>query len=74
MCLCGGYGCSNCDPDFYIWEDRAEQDEPALHINQQAQGETCPTCGGTGQDDPPLGKYHGLCSHCGGSGKLSPMR
>lgn len=29
----------------------------------------CPACGGTGQDDPPPGKYHGLCPKCGGSGK-----
>ena len=29
----------------------------------------CSDCGGTGQDDPPPGKYHGLCPKCGGSGK-----
>ena len=29
----------------------------------------CSACGGTGQDDPPPGKYHGLCLKCGGSGK-----
>ena len=29
----------------------------------------CSACGGTGQDDPPPGKYHGLCPKCGGSGK-----
>lgn len=29
----------------------------------------CSACGGTGQDDPPPDKYHGLCPACGGSGK-----
>jgi DnaJ-class molecular chaperone len=33
---------------------------------------TCRICGGTGQDDPPPGKYHGLCIHCGGSGQEPP--
>jgi hypothetical protein len=28
----------------------------------------CTVCGGTGQDDPAPGKYHGLCEHCGGTG------
>lgn len=29
----------------------------------------CSTCGGTGQDDPPPGKYHGICTVCNGTGK-----
>jgi hypothetical protein len=29
---------------------------------------TCPECLGTGQDDPPPGKYHGLCTKCNGKG------
>lgn len=29
----------------------------------------CPACGGTGQDKPPPGKYHGICSECAGTGK-----
>jgi len=28
----------------------------------------CTVCGGTGQDDPAPGKYHGVCKHCNGSG------
>jgi len=32
---------------------------------------SCPACGGTGQDDPPPGKYHGKCPKCGGTGKQS---
>ena len=35
----------------------------------------CSACGGTGQDDPPPGKYHGLCPKCGGTGKQNvPVR
>lgn len=30
---------------------------------------TCSVCGGTGQDNPPPGKCHGLCKSCGGSGQ-----
>ena len=26
----------------------------------------CTICGGTGQDDPPPGKYHGICPVCKG--------
>jgi hypothetical protein len=29
----------------------------------------CSICGGTGQDDPVPGKYHGLCKRCNGTGK-----
>lgn len=29
----------------------------------------CSGCGGTGQDDPPPGKYHGICQECNGTGK-----
>lgn len=29
----------------------------------------CSVCGGTGQSDPPPGKYHGLCLACNGTGK-----
>ena len=28
----------------------------------------CPVCLGTGQDDPPPGKYHGICAVCNGTG------
>jgi DnaJ-class molecular chaperone len=31
----------------------------------------CPTCTGTGQDDPPPGKYHGLCPRCCGTGQIN---
>jgi len=51
----------DCQPDTV---------EETRHIHQQPQHKICPDCGGTGQDDPPPGKYHGLCSTCGGSGKL----
>ena len=31
----------------------------------------CSACGGTGLDDPPPGKYYGLCPECKGIGKIS---
>ncbi len=39
-----------------------------------AQDVPCKMCGGTGQDDPPPGKYHGLCPRCGGNGKEPPAQ
>jgi DnaJ-class molecular chaperone len=40
--------------------------------NQEPNTQICPECGGTGQDNPPPGKYHGICKKCNGTGKLRP--
>lgn len=31
----------------------------------------CTFCGGTGQDNPEPGKYHGICEMCNGTGKIN---
>ena len=35
----------------------------------QGSPKVCPDCRGSGQDDPPPGKYHGLCQTCNGTGQ-----
>jgi hypothetical protein len=38
MCLCGDYGCSNCDPTFYDEYVAQEAEESAQHSQQHVKG------------------------------------
>lgn len=37
MCLCGGYGCSNCDPSFYDNDAAQDTKKSAQHIPQHVK-------------------------------------
>jgi len=41
----------------------------APKLSRQRSARICLECGGTGQNDSPPGKYHGLCHTCSGTGK-----
>ena len=68
--LCGASDCGhNVTPEqkaeaaeFFASNEKLSSGTPSAQV-------PCSACGGTGQDDPPPGKYHGLCPKCGGSGK-----
>ena len=50
------------DPDLFL-----EICKPDLNrIVDCLADKTCKTCGGTGQNDPLPGEYHGLCPDCNG--------
>ena len=63
----GGYG------ELHRVSDKSYEKAERLadRLREKSEKEVvCSVCGGTGQDDPPPGKYHGLCGSCKGTGKI----
>ena len=61
------------EADVLFFQKTGMKPEKVSHIGCKIRctaTEECKACHGTGQDDPPPGKYHGICSECNGTGRI----
>ena len=75
-CLAAGSGTGCISVSIELLNDidiecASQIKEAGQTVPQQPQGEICPHCNGTGCNKK---NADGLCYHCRGSGKLSPVR
>uniref|UniRef100_A0A6M3LVY7 Uncharacterized protein n=1 Tax=viral metagenome TaxID=1070528 RepID=A0A6M3LVY7_9ZZZZ len=66
---CAGVNENSMDYEAFERAIKEHEAKSAMKPVKGSEDRNCPVCGGTGQDDPPPGKYHGLCSICGDTGK-----